>query len=164
MNADKKFTREDLLYAWLRARRYRDAHKDLREYHSRVYSAFCKAFGVNLDTPPPMRPEATGADSQQGPFPDFLYDFFTSISEKREACSSPFSGLMAAPPVIHELYRSYHERIDVALGRLVNIYGELMIELIGIIWGIPEEKAVSQTTLNKCGFPREEEPDFDDFW
>jgi hypothetical protein len=147
--SDEIYDRAALLGAWLEGQKMRHAHDDLRDYHERTSTAFCRAFKVDLDYLSPVNDV----------IPDNDFNFmFRETVRARLALQNPFYFYIQAPRILDELYQLHSEPIQSALEAITCLYDKLLLDLLERIFGITSSDLVSRNDLHRCGFPPEPAP------
>ena len=148
----RDFDREDLLDAWLQARRLTDVHEDLRDYYVPRYRALSAALGIDL-TSQPKDPDAR-----------WIHRLFIKSAERSERLSSPFADYIEEGPE-GGLYARHGAAIQDALDAAFEAYWALLLDCMREIWRIDERIAVSREDLLRHGFdPAAPAPDPVDYW
>lgn len=154
-STEKTYDRSDLILTWFQMRKYRTAHDDIRDFHSRAYVAFSKAFGIDLDVPPTNSPILDE---------DGLYGLFLSITSAYERVRSPFAAYMCGTKQISELYQKYKGAIERTESSMRKLHMKMLLDLVERIWGGEAPHQVSEEELNVSGHPRGSAPDPADYW
>jgi hypothetical protein len=147
------YDREDLLDAYLAARRWSNAHDDLRTYYGNRYEALAAAFSVDLDHPL----KTTEAS--------WLNGLFVVTREKYDLLTSPFAGYLEAPPPIIGLYSVHGERVRSDFDAVRASCFRLLVDIASEVWGLPADRMVTIEDAQRYGFdPTQAAPDPDDYW
>ena len=128
----------DLIGAYLAARRHRHAHGDLRDHHGARSAAVAAAFAIHLEKPPPSH--------------DGLGELLADVLSRLENLDSPFDGYLEAPKSIAELYHRHGRRIAEANAALRTSLLELAVDLVAAVWRIEPGTTVSYTRIREHGF------------
>lgn len=153
--SERTFDRSDLILAWLSQRENCNAHEDLRTHHDRVFAAFSKAFGIQLEASP---------EKSQIMDEDGLHGLFIDTARSYEKLHSPFSSYLCGTPEISEMYHKHGELFNQAVASVRSLYLTMMTELIARIWGDDVPLNVRGTDLEACGHPGTSAPDPLDYW
>ena len=162
--APPRFTRRDLLEAYLAAERQPD------DFNARRYQALAAAFNCWLERPGdgPATPAswlaALELPSDFGPEawadPEArwaLHRLFRRVVEEMHRVESPFIGAGDRSPAVAAFHARHAYQINGMLRGLRDAYMELLEELVEAIWGVGEETAVSVADLRRHGFDPEVE-------
>jgi hypothetical protein len=150
---EQRYSREDLLRAWLELKRSPEAVEELRTYREARVQALQAAFNVDLEA----RPDE---DDQLQPLFENTVRCFNSLY-------SPFFVFLAGrpPPDYQEVERRHRGRLREAENRLRAAYRELLLELMERVWELGPDRTVSEDELRSHDFdPDREEPDPDLYW
>ncbi len=150
--ANKTYTYEDLISAYLDARRFQNAHADLKAYHTELYRYLSRLFEADFDKPVPT------ADWRR----EALWRLFHSTIRRYEETSSPFAGILEAPKEITELYRLHGKRLSESCNQLKQHYFLLLCDLHKRIYGDTGSPITSED-LKRQGFDDSTEPDEYDY-
>ena len=133
----------------VRARQWRNAVPELRDYHATKRAALVRALGAD---------EARLRRSSL----DALLD---STVERLTRSANPFEDYLEAPEPVIALHHRHGRDIDRAATALHTALMALLVELVVEGYGIPRDRAVTGEELRRHGFdPRSPEPDPLDFW
>ncbi len=155
MEAKQKYSREDLLDAWLDAERTRGSHPDLADYYYRRAWAMLGAFGPALNF--------TRADPEHRQ----LFDLFNVAVRNYNREPLPWGHLLAGTraPEYAEVMAHHHQPIEASGEAVRAAYRSLLLDLMQRIWGVGPEASVSREALLQEGFdPDAPEPDWDRYW
>jgi hypothetical protein len=168
-------TRDDLLSAWLDARRFEKAHDDLRDFHERRLNAMQAAFGVDLArgtggtiaTPAwlveTLREIAPGRPIEIARH--HLMRLFDLATEGYLMTGSPFAAYLEAPPTIAALHQRHRRSFDQASDAVRSAHRALLLDLLELLWGLDAETRVDRAAVIANGFdPDEREPEPEDYW
>lgn len=154
---------DDLLSAWLEARRFDNAHPDLRDYHARRLAALEAAFGVDL--PELGDGPASGAQSPDDPQPRHLRRLFETTGQDILSLQSPFSRYLEAPEPIRALHARHATAINVALKGARDAHTALLVDLLELGWGLDKNRRVPDEDVDRHGFDSgQPPPDEEDYW
>src|ERR1035437_5591459 len=151
----RPYDRSDLVSTWLEMRKYRNAHEDLRTYYVAAYSAFAKAFGIDLDVSPLKSPH---------PELDFFHRFFLQVAFAYGEVRTPFSNYLCATKEIVALYQKHKRALAKVESSTCKLYMKMLLEMVGLIWGGDAAMQVSWDELVACGHPEGNAPDPVDYW
>ena len=162
----KRFTRRDLIEAYIDVQRNAKAAAEKRDLSMRRYSALSSAFGVLLEKPGdgPATPASWLAQHETGISfgPDIwadpnarwsLHHLFESTVRAYRALDSPFSGFVDVPPALVAMHGRHAERIDAGIGQMREAYLVLLEDLVEAIWGVTSERSYSIGELSRHGYP-----------
>ena len=157
MESKEKYTREDLLDAWLNHEASRASHPDIADYYYRQVWALCGAFKT---WGPRLSPSRVPKEHAQ------LWSVFRWSVENYNRIHAPWGiFLMGGPtPERAEIEARHGPAIEAAIAALHSAYRDLMLELIERIWHIGADATVTREAVIENGFdPDVPEPDFDRF-
>jgi hypothetical protein len=139
----------ELAQAMVNARRFRDAAPQLRDHHARRLAALQAALG--------MRASVVGRREADALSP--LLE--ATLAQMTRSCS-PFDSYLEAPASIHALHFHHAGPIRDAANALHRTQLALLIDLLGLIYGIAGASA-SVDEVARHGFdPTTREPEIED--
>jgi hypothetical protein len=139
------FSLKDLMLARRDARRFRNAHPDLRDYHAGRADALGRAFG--------LEPGKTRGDRG-------LLSLLEATESQLDAVASPFERFLEAPKSVVALHRRHGEAITACIDALGGALVDLLIDLVADILQLDRGTTVSETAVRDCGFdPARPAPD-----
>ena len=149
--AEARFGLPDLVEAHLSARRYAEAHPDLREHYAARASAVGAALRIDLSAPP--------ADADD--LVRLLAETLCSIERLR----SPFDGYLEASAPVVAMHGRHAAGIAASRARLHAELVELAVSIVASAWNKPRDVSVTVDELVAHGFdPRGSSPDPSDYW
>lgn len=138
---DRQYTVSDLASARLDADRFSGRHPDLDSFHSTRYRAMAASFGVNVDE----RIEWDDDKSVLARLAEHTVDAYHELS-------SPFSGYLAAPLIISDIYAKYAPAINDGLRETKAAIQTLLGGVLRQLHEIPEGRTVNDDDLSRNGF------------
>jgi hypothetical protein len=164
--ASKRFTRRDLIEAYIDVQRHAKAAAETRDLSMRRYYALSSAFGVLLEKPGdgPAVPASWLATQNPGINfgPDIwadpnarwsLHHLFESTVRAYRALDSPFSGFVDVPPAVLAMHSRHAQTIDAGVVQMRDAYLLLLEDLVEAIWGVTSERSFSAGELSRHGYP-----------
>lgn len=163
--SETRFTRRDLIEAYIDVQRHAKAAAEIRDAAMRRYYALSSAFGVLLEKPGdgPATPASWLARHETaGSFgPDIwadpnarwsLHHLFESTVRAYRALDSPFAGFVDVPPAVLAMHARHAQRIDAGVAQMRQAYLVLLEDLVEAIWGITRERSYSGGELARHGY------------
>ncbi len=168
-------TRDDLLSAWLEARRFENAHPDLRDFHARRLDAIQAAFDVDLArgtggtaATPSWLSEAAREIAPSRPVEisrRHLKRLFDSATLGYLGTGSPFARYLEAPLAVAALHQRHRNSFHQASSAIHGAHRALLLDLLELIWGLDAEAQVERSAVVANGFdPDERAPEPEDYW
>lgn len=150
--ANKTYTYQDLISAYLDVQRFKNAHPHLKGYHTELYRRLSMFFDVDFEKPLP------GEDGQR----EELRRLFHSTIRHYRNISDPFSGMLEAPKEINDLYQIHGKRLTELCGQLRQQHFALLCDLYKRMYG-DRGRSITSKILKRQGFDDSAEPDKFDF-
>ena len=160
-----RFTRRDLIEAYIDVQRNAKAAAAKRDAAMRRYYALSSAFGVLLEKPGdgPAVPASWLAKHETGISfgPEIwadpnarwsLHHLFESTVRAYRALDSPFAGFVDVPPAVLAMHNRHAENIDAGVAQMREAYLVLLEDLVEAIWGVTSERSYSDGELARHGY------------
>jgi hypothetical protein len=164
--ASKRFTRRDLIEAYIDVQRHAKAAAETRDLSMRRYYALSSAFGVLLEKPGdgPAVPASWLAKNETGINfgPEIwadpnarwsLHHLFESTVRAYRGLDSPFTGFVDVPPAVLAMHARHSKTIDAGIEQMREGYLLLLEDLVEAIWGVTSERSFSGGELSRHGYP-----------
>jgi len=150
--ANKTYTYQDLISAYLNVQRFKNAPPGLKEFHTELYRRLSTFFEVDFEKDLP------GEDWRRESLRRL---FHTTISRCRNV-SDPFEGILEAPKEIADLYRIHGERLAELCRQLRRQYFALLCDLYKKMYG-DRGRSITSKILKRQGFDDSTQPDESDY-
>lgn len=173
--ADRTYTFDDLVSAWLDHRQWRSKHADLADWHTGRYEAMSRAFGVDLREPPktpPARPDwMTPLDlpvafQREDPrWHQRLHRLMESAADREQRITSPFDDYLEAPPSIARAYEHFGSALGGPLHDARQALTGVVRDLAALLYPEAAPRVVTAAEIHAQGWdPTAVGPDPVDYW
>jgi len=146
--ANKTYTYQDLISAYLNVQRFKNAHADLKGYHTELYRRLSAFFDVDFEKPFP------GEDWRRE---ELKRLFHTTVSHCRNV-SDPFEDILEGPKEVADLYQIYGKRLAELCGQLREQYFALLCDIYKKMYG-DRGRSITSKILKRQGFDDSARPD-----
>jgi hypothetical protein len=148
---NNRYTYQDLIKAYLAARRRKNEDPDFKDFNAELYRHLSEFFNVDFDKNP----------DESDWICKILREMFLSAAAYYRNVSNPFSGMMEAPDEIVELYQLYGPPLKDIGDQTKVLYFDFLCDLYRRIYG-ETKRSITSRMLKRRGFNDARDSEEDD--